>query len=494
MRPTRAAAVAATLLATLLGAVLGVAAPAQAGPPDFTVTTGLPTRTVAGHRSAGAVDVRRLDGGNQEVTQAKLALPTGSQVAGARFGAAVLTGDLNGDGRQDLIVGAPGTPGSAHAGPGRVYLLFGTATGITLEGAITLSPPGHAGDEFGAALAISPRFDLNRAATGIRDLWIGAPDRDVNGKKNAGAVLRYTLNPAGNPTYRSTITQNSALVPGRAEAGDRFGAVLAGGEQNGVMVGVPSEDLGRLKDAGTVQRIRTGPATDKLVKGEDWGQNAPGVPGRAEAGDRYGAALSGSGQVVGVPGEDVGAIRDAGAIQTFGFSFDGDAGLKVVPSRAFTQNSAGVPGLAEAGDRFGAAISEGVFACQDALTAAVGAPGENVGRVQDAGSITLIVEPFHTGVPGQCGSQAFSQGHGLPGKAEAGDRAGAAMGVLKGDLADAEDRYDQVQTGVPGEDVGPVRDAGRVITGTGRGATAVGRPGSDLAGLRFGSVLTGYGN
>ena len=43
-------------------------------------------------------------------------------------------------------------------------------------------------------------------------------------------------------------------------------------------------------------------------------QGARGVPGAPEAGDRFGAALAGGGNVIGAPGEDVGRVVDAGIV------------------------------------------------------------------------------------------------------------------------------------------------------------------------------------
>jgi len=473
---------------TALVVAMSTAGAAEADPPDFTGIVGLPALGVPGHRAAGAVDLRLLAGGGQVATEPLLGLAGGAQLDDARFGAAVVSADLNRDGDQDLIVGAPGTPGGA--GSGRVAILFGSSTGVGAAQVQSLPVPAsvRAGDEFGAALAITFRLDADNPDAGDHDLWVGAPGHDVAGKANAGAVFRYSLSSAGVVTYLETITQDSPLVPGAAEPGDRFGAVLGGGSvRNGVVVGVPDEDIGRLKDAGTVQRIRTDLVTNVLVRGQGYSQNGKGVHGRAEAGDRFGAALSGAGsyggQVVGAPGEDVGRFENAGAVEVF----DDNGTDDFHPAAAFTQNSPGLPGRVEAGDRFGAALTMGDLACQDWSVTAVGAPGEDVGSIRDAGSVTLLPDlrpgPHHV-----C-AQVFRQGHGLPGKAEAGDQVGAALGVLKSDLAGAGEGYDRLQIGVPGEDVGSVRNAGRVITGTGKHATGIGYQGGDLAGLRFGSIL-----
>ena len=54
---------------------------------------------------------------------------------------------------------------------------------------------------------------------------------------------------------------------------------------------------------------------------------------------RYGSSVA---YLVGAPGEDVGRVRDAGMVQTIGNGKD------------WTQQSSGVPGTVESGDRLGA--------------------------------------------------------------------------------------------------------------------------------------------
>ena len=46
-----------------------------------------------------------------------------------------------------------------------------------------------------------------------------------------------------------------------------------------------------------------------------------------------------------------------------------------------------------------------------------------------------------------------------------------------------------VAIGVPGEDLGTIKDAGRVISGTGDCATGFGQAGGSVSGMRFGTVL-----
>ncbi len=83
-------------------------------------------------------------------------------IAGGQFGAAVSgAGDINGDSRDDVLVGAPNS-GSA----GRAYVISG-ATGLALR---TYTGPA-AGARFGAGAALTR--DVN--ADGVGDHIIGAP-------------------------------------------------------------------------------------------------------------------------------------------------------------------------------------------------------------------------------------------------------------------------------------------------------------------------------
>ncbi len=467
----------AALSVPLLGALaLAGASTARADGPDHSVTVGIPSVFYNGHTDVGAVQNRVDGGGEQLLSQHQLLLGSAANESGARFGTALLFTDLNGDDHSDLIVSAPGTPSRPNNGdPGHVYLLFGSPTGLVAAGAITLSAPAGAEDEFGSALAVSDG-----------ELWVGAPGHDVAGQADAGAVFRYSLGTGGAPTYLDTVTRDSALVPGAAAAGERFGSVLATAT-GGVMVGVPLADVSSAQDAGSVVQLRED-ANHALTQAVEWTQDSPGVPGVAEAGDHYGAAVSRAGIAVGVPGEDIGALKDAGSVQTFGT--DPTTGA-LIPSAAFTQNSAGVPGTAEAGDRYGTAVVVGLFSCSETEMFAAGAPGEDIGKIKDAGSVTVTMLPAQAQADDHhCPSVAYSQGSGLPGAAEAGDEVGAALGRGEIDPDADEDAVNQLLIGDPGEDVGSLKDVGRVYLGTGIHARSEGLVDGDVAGLRFGSVFS----
>lgn len=99
----------------------------------------------------------------------------GPVAAGTRFGWSVAGApDLTGDGRGDVIIGAPCNPESTRGtgyGPGRVYIYNG-ATGVLFR--VLNSPNAELGGTFG--LGVAGLGDTN--ATGRAEVVTGAPNED----------------------------------------------------------------------------------------------------------------------------------------------------------------------------------------------------------------------------------------------------------------------------------------------------------------------------
>ena len=239
--------------------------------------------------------------------------------SGSQFGAALLVAQVDGSGPTDLVIGAPGASVDGVAGAGAVYVVYGAAGGLGTGKAsqrITESSWGltNGAARFGAALAVwSPPWDADPP---VFRLAIGAPEATVDGAARAGHVVVTDL-----PGLASGVAISQGHgAPGAAEPGDRFGLTLAGrgNSQWGYLaIGIPFEDVGSTIDAGAIAIL--GPEGPL-----GFSQDSPGVPGSAEAGDRFGAALAivaqpfgdevYEGVLVGVPAEDVGRIKDAGAL------------------------------------------------------------------------------------------------------------------------------------------------------------------------------------
>jgi len=139
---------------------------------------------------------------------------------GAHFGISVASGDVNGDGYADTIVGArlsdvdPGTGLVGNAGEAFVFL------GPDLTSVATLQDPvPEVGAHFGEAVASG---DVN--GDGYADVIVGADRSQVGPAANAGEAFLF-LGP--DLTYTATL-QDPVL-----DFSDRFGTSVASGDVNG---------------------------------------------------------------------------------------------------------------------------------------------------------------------------------------------------------------------------------------------------------------------
>jgi hypothetical protein len=399
------------------------------------VRAGVPERA----NGAGAIVVR--DGNHTPRTVTLAHAPgAGAPAPGDRFGAALATAMLaRARPCTDTVAGAPGRNGT-----GAAYVLRGS-TGVRPRDAVVLrAPDGAPGDEFGAAVAIGARTD-----TYAHDLWIGAPGRDVAGQADAGAIYHYAIGEAGEVAFVGVLTQGAPLVPDAPEAGDRFGELLAP-ISGGVVAGLPHEDIGERRDAGAIEQLRL--STDGVQLPGVFLDQAAGGLERPEAGDHFGAAVFGGfGLLAGAPGEDVAGRRDAGVAAEY-VSRQDDNGLsgRLRPRRLFRQGAHGVPGRAEAGDRFGSALASGAaLRCQEDGAIAVGVPGEDVGRQRDAGAVTLIQGGDIT----SCHSRELTQGRGLPGRPHSREHTGTTLGIAPDRPGLDEDTFDTLLVGVPSGEI-----------------------------------------
>ena len=380
----------------------------------------------------------------------------GNNAARDNFGAATAAGDFNGDGFGDVAIGIPGKDG-ALGGEGAVVVLYGSANGILPVSApgpqalAALANPAQAEAGFGLALAAG---DLNGDAKD--DLAIGIPLQNVGAAADAGAV-EVLYGSALGLTAPEAWTQDSAGVQDLAENGDRFGSALAIGDFNDdgladLAIGVPREDVGASGNAGAVA-VLFGTLGGLTAFGD---QFLTAGAGGAEAGAGFGSALAdgdfdGSGAAdlaIGVPSDDAGALADAGAVEVW---YGGALGLG--GPQLWTQDSAGVAGVGEAGDRFGRSLGAGDANGDGFADLAVGVPFEDAGAAVDAGSVNLLYGSA-AGLTAAGNLALFSTVCGL--------EAGAQFGY---DVTSADydgDLIDDLLIGIPGDDLASGANSGSV--------------------------------
>ncbi len=131
-------------------------------------------------------------------------------------------GDFDGDGSADIAAGGSDDSGRAHSHvlvfKGGADLTFGDQYAVNQE---TDGVAGDSvlGDKFGYSLSAG---DIN--GDGKADLAVGLPGKSVSGKATAGAAIALYGSADGLTGAGSQVfSQDSAGVAGAAEAGDEFG-------------------------------------------------------------------------------------------------------------------------------------------------------------------------------------------------------------------------------------------------------------------------------
>ena len=443
----------------------------------------------------------------------------GSSEAGDGFGSSLAAGDFNGDGYSDLAIGvpyeditAPGFLGiqTSYKDLGGIVILYGSRNGLTATDTAVPAPKYfdlsnisskvelHDGAQLGFSLSWG---DFN--GDGIGDLAMGIPnysffssERDFFFLSEAGAVWTiYGSHTGLNLVNNRVFVLDDFNGGGPSSSGDHFGKALTAGDFNGdgydeLAIGEPDTRQlrlsGDLTSVGEVSIISGSPTGLSIDAGSDrlgqgYSNNEHVFEGTGETGDRFGASLAagdfnGDGIMdlaVGVPGESIGSIQGAGAIQVIygtstGFSRDTD--------RIWHQDSLGFG--AETGDHFGSALAAGDFNADGRADLAIGVPFEDVlfdsgGGVfvnaADAGEVDVIYGSS-TGLSiGGHSPQAWHQASpNISGTPETGDRFGSSLtawnfgrndpfpgGTILRATAD-------LAIGVPYEDIGGISNAGAV--------------------------------
>ena len=366
---------------------------------------------------AGSVTVLYGSPTGLTTTGAKRVPLTGTPLAddphginGGDFGSAMVAGDLNGDGVDDLAVSAPdAVDGGSDSGCGAVLVLRGGRSGLSSPTSADIVR----GDEnnklalaLGSELAIGDfdgdrRLELAAAVAWHNEIWLV--------KFGPGGVVR--------DQYRILESDMPGLPPSIRFA--TFGYQMAAGDTNGdgkdelvVMVGLETSQA-----VVVLPGSADGPTGEgsRLWTAQDAGLTDPGYTFADSLAMARLDADRTADLIIGSPDARAGRVAQAGAVSVL---FGGSRGLSMTGRRVFHQAVSGIPGSAEQGDEFGASVTGAYL--QDASQASliVGSPGEDIGSTRDAGQITQLTKS--SAGPSARGSKSFTlDSRGVKGSARA---------------------------------------------------------------------------
>jgi hypothetical protein len=358
---------------------------------------GIPGEDVGGFTRAGAIEVRYgsanrsncLEVARQFFTQNTPGVPD-TAAASDQFGFALAAGDFNGDGRDDLAIGVPLELVGDQNDAGRVIVLNGSPTGITVAGAlaIDMNTPGlgfHSpflNARFGWAVAAG-NFDNDP----FDDLAIGEP---MVATAWGLAFVVYGTASGLNGSRAFEIYQGAGGLDDASEAGDGLGFSLATGQFDSdpyadLVVGVPGEGVStggpEILRAGAVHLLFGTPTGLSHDGSRRWTALTAGIPGDPEENDYFGLTVAAGDfdhdhydeLVIGVPYEQNFLGPEEGDVVVLPGS---ETGPQAAGSRTWNLQAPGILGDMNAGDRLGWSLAIGDFDDDLHADLAVGTPGD----------------------------------------------------------------------------------------------------------------------
>ena len=383
----------------------------------------------------------------------------GVNQSGDAFGSTLATGDFNDDGRDELIVGAPGETISQAGGAsgGAVFVFLGTDHGPSTENGYLLHQDniGFTGtskddDLFGASLAVG-----NFNGDSRLDLAIGAPGKNPGGRV---FVLAWDkIRASGDKFVKFDRVGN------QREAGDLFGTALTSADVNSdgfddLVVGAP----GTTNGTGSIFVFPGGNA-----KFSDPAHIRQPEGSARKSGDFFGTALvtghfSGGTRpqiVVGAPGK-----LGTGRIYVIRLAYNGKDFDKIDRWNSYNQGSLAA---SEPNDRFGEVLAVADFDRDGKHDLAVGIPSKNVFvlgfTLHDQGAVALF--RGNTNDEFLTHWTFYTQPSLSYPTNRAEDRFGAALGAANFNRMPA---ISDLAIGVPGKGNGNVEGAGAMFVARGQ--------------------------
>ncbi|MGW7424645.1 FG-GAP repeat protein [Streptomyces sp. NPDC054813] len=456
---------AATVLLTIGATITATATPAPAAPaavaaahddfngdgyPDAVISA--PGGTVSAQKGAGYVAVLYGSASGLSTSRrATFSLSTpgipGLAQTDDGFGRTTASGDLDGDGYADLVVGMPGRDIGTTTDAGAAVVLWGSANGLQATGAILLqdSAPSVRG-HFGLGLATG-RFHGTRTELAL-----------LTGK--ALQTYDFEAGTGGTHTFQATAMDwkwAEDFTPTGLTSGDYDKS----GSDDVVLLGTFTvyETVNPVETFGAASYLPGGP------NGLTYGRGLRGGP----VGDSGDINNDGYTDVVfGSPADsddlnDV--LVDGGTVDVF---LGGPGGLSGPDAdQHFDQTSIGASGDDKTGDRFGGAVTVADVNGDGYADAAIGAPANDINSLTDPGTAWVVRGTTHGLTPR--GLVSYSQSTpSVPGDNEAGDWFGGALRLIDAN----KDGKAELIASAPGEDTDD--GAAWVFPGTSNGPAGSG--------------------